>query len=87
MEPYVFALPIQICTTNTPPVQVDIGIDVIGVDAKGDTISTGITYCYDNTQSAASNMANIKAAIVKQVESIYNITLLTNNITLLMAVN
>ncbi len=88
MEPYVIALPIQVCTSNgPPPLQVDAVFSVVGLDANGVGIALGLTYCYDNSNPVASNIANIKALIVKQVESTFNITLLTNNVNLVMTVN
>lgn len=87
MDPYVLAVPVNLCLTSGSPPQVDIVINVLGVDTTGVPIVFDTTYCFDNSLPVATNVANIKAAIVADAVLFSNVKLLTTNITLLMAAN
>ncbi len=87
MEPYVFALPVNLCLTAGNPPQVDIVINVLGVDTNGIPIVFDTTFCIDISLPISTNIANIKAAIVTDAAIFSNVKLQTNNITLLMTVN
>ena len=87
MEPYIFVLPFAVCTTQTPPVQVEIMFNATGVDSNGLTFALSYSYIYDNTLAQSENFANIKAGIVAQAALIDGVKLATNNVNLIMTVN
>ncbi len=88
MDPYVLVLATQICTSSVaPPLQILIDFTVVGADANGGTISFGVSYVYDNSIPAASNISNIKAAVVEQAAISNGVKLVTNNVNILMTVN
>ncbi len=87
MEPYGFFLPFQICSTSPPPVQIEIELSGVVVDSNGNSFGMSYTYVYDNSVPQSENVANIKAGIVKEAAAQAGVTLTTNNVTLIMAVN
>lgn len=63
-----------------------LDVQFLATDGINPPLSLGVSYNYDSTQSAAVNIAAIKAAIVAGA-AVYGITLTSDNVILLMAVS
>lgn len=87
MEPFAFALPFQIAYVTGSLTQVDVTFTVTGGDGNGNPVIFSIDFIWDASQPVATNFANLKTAIVNQCASQFNLTVLSSNVNVLMAVN
>lgn len=87
MNSYAFALPIQISYVTGSLTQVDITFTVSGGDGDGNPVSFSIDFIWDASLAVSDNLASLKTAILNQCASEFNLTVLSNNVNILMAVS
>lgn len=85
--PQAYALPNQIYYNGGPVTSFTIDFAVLATDGVNAPLNLGVPYNYDSTQSAATNIAGIKAAIVAGVALNGLPGLTTDNVIVLMAVS
>lgn len=86
MSAFAFALPYQIDYVTGSLTQVDITFTVTGGDGNGNPVVFQIDYIWDASLDVSTNLAALKTAIVNQCAS-DNLTVLSNNVNILMAVS
>ena len=87
MSAFAFALPNQISYVVGSLSQVDILFEVTGGDGNGNPVGFGVDYIWDATVDVATNLAAVKTAIVNQCASEFNLTVLSTNVNIFMAVS
>jgi hypothetical protein len=87
MSAFAFALPNQISYVVGSLSQVDILFEVSGGDGNGNPVGFGVDYIWDATLDVSTNLAALKTVIVNQCASEFNLTVLSTNVNILMAVS
>lgn len=87
MDAFAFALPIQIAYVTGSLTQVDITFTVTGGDGNGNPVIFAIDFIWDASLAVADNLASLKTAILNQCQSEFNLTVLSSNVNILMAVS
>jgi hypothetical protein len=85
MEPHAFALPQNLIAIEGSATTFTLCVLVIAGDGVNPPIIALNNFTYDATQSAATNIANLKDAIVEQVASA-GIQVLSSNVVVFTAV-
>lgn len=86
MSAFAFALPYQIEYVTGSLTQVDITFSVSGGDGNGIPVSLQIDYIWDASLAVSDNLAALKTEVVNQIQSQYNLTVLSTNVNILMGV-
>jgi hypothetical protein len=86
MSAFAFALPFQIGYIIGSLTQVDITFSISGGDGNGTPVSTSIDYIWDASLAVSDNLAALKTAVVNQIQSQFNVTVLSTNVNILMGV-
>lgn len=87
MDPFAFALPIEVNYVVGSATQVDISFLITGGDGAGNSVVFQTDYIWDASLAVSENLSALKTAIVNQAASQYNVTLLSTNVNILMAVS
>lgn len=87
MSAFAFALPYQISYVVGSSTQVDISFTVMGGDGNNNPVAFGIDFIWDASLDVSTNLANLKTAILNQCASEFNLTVLSSNVNILMAVS
>ena len=87
MSAFAFALPYEIEYVTGSLTQVDISLTVSGGDGNGNPVSFSLDYIWDASLGVSTNLASLKTAIVDQCASEFNLTVLSTNVNILMAVS
>lgn len=87
MNPFAFALPIQVGYVNGSATQVDISFVITGGDGTGNSLLFQTDYTWDASLAVSDNLVALKTAIISQAASQYNVTVLSTNVNILMAVS
>ena len=87
MDPFAFALPIEVEYVNGSATQVDISFIVNGGDGNGNPVVFQTDYIWDASLAVSENLAALKTAIINQAAADYNVTMLSTNVNILMAVS
>jgi len=87
MDAFAFALPTQINYVTGSLSQVDISFIVTGGDGNGNPVIFGIDFIWDASLAVSDNLAGLKTAIVNQCASEFDLTVLSTNVNILMAVS
>jgi hypothetical protein len=87
VNPFAFALPFQISYVIGSLTQVDITFMVSGGDGNGNPVSITMDYIWDASLAVSDNLCGLKTAIVSQIQSEFNLTVLSTNVNILMAVS
>lgn len=87
MSAFAFALPDQIDYVTGSLSQVDITFLVSGGDGNGNPVSITMDYIWDASLAVSDNLCGLKTAIVNQIQSEFNLTVLSTNVNILMAVS
>ncbi len=86
MNPFAFALPFQIAYVTGSLTQVDITFMISGGDGNGNPVSTTFDYIWDASLAVSDNLAGLKTAIVNEIQSLFNLTIQSCNVNVLMGV-
>ena len=84
--PFAF---VQAVTLNpiSSATQFDLAVSGVAGDGVNTQVDFAVCYCWDVTLPVATNIANLKAALVNMVASEFGITLQTSDVSLFLAVN
>ncbi len=86
MSAFAFALPLALDYVNGSLTQVDITFTISGGDGNGIPVSLEIDYIWDASLAVSDNLAALKTAVVNQIQSVYNVTVASTNVNVLMGV-
>lgn len=87
MDPFAFALPYEIEYVTGSLTQVDISFTVSGGDGNGNPVSFSLDFIWDGSLPVSTNLASLKTVIINQCASEFNLTVLSSNVNILMAVS
>ena len=85
--PFAFAVPVQLLIGVGTPTQFLLCVSVVVGDSVNAPLEFNLQVCYDASQPFATNVANIKTAIVGFAGAEFGITLLSSQVSVLVAVD